>query len=1581
MDRLTETMLPVGQTLPLDERELTIEKRLSAGLTGEVYKGSLEAPGQTPIMVAVKAMKSLEFEAAARMFQQEMLTLARMKGFEEEASRVDGAELYVAPDYYGRGEHNGVPFFIMEFIDGKIIPDLLRDQTKLPEIQALAAGWHLYRTLNVMHLKLQKSYIDLKFENLWWVGTPETGQLKLTDFGTLEEIKGDPEDLQDIRAQRGIRRDLLLAGVYLLAMLTGHKLNYSLGRLPEPAKPIINQSVYLSWGTRQLLSELLHRNPDARPKNGAEIARKLYNLVIFWRESEDRLYSFAKRQLQKAEEALAVRDTGQTGDRAQAKNNALNAAAEARTALDILKLRLNESNEELDNYIQQAEAVLAATGYMERGRALLEARSYPSARKAFEEGRDWSNNVAQLSWWSYLARIGEEIPSSIFNEQKQQELIQVVGLMEQEKWDHALNRMAALPPELESSGLTYLHAHCQLFKSYDWVVKRGHSVSPDERSAAYKNILDSQNKLPDSERQYLIDEIGDLRGAYEEAVDQADFVKEQKQSEQAMQQLLATFSQGDGSIDMAGYKDDPAYNYKLGAFVRQISIAFALDPDNIEHQASLLKMARLALAQGAYRAAIAIIDLRYARPNTNPELGRVQAVARHLYKAEQALAANNPAAFCQELGNASYDAGELEQAAVIRLFARAVTQADEQQNIAFLRQLAYLTQQNFPQYEKQVADRVRAAAAVYEQSAKLFVEEAKAIRSLLDAVERGDEAFIQNVSTRLKQIYRYQPEAALSQARNTLQDGLQSARLSGNKELINQIIEGIASIEEQLQTRREEAEAREAAAQAQKKELITKHNLLAQADVSEESGYVQLLIKSELYLQQINQADTDVLNLQQNLLERLDKMGKQGWLALHNKADAKLQTIEKEFGVVRRYFYEGQLAEAGAGLEAYKARFGDTPEGETLSQELQTAYRWERLAGKYTNSWQYQSAFLQTLRQEWLPFPLPLSHFTPAAAYLERATDAAQKTVEQEMSRHATSQFVEFLRQWFELEMMRRQVLPLMGNGSTETDNQTAVAENQPTGEVSQTSPAWTVMSFLIDMRRACSQNDVRALRIIMERSPALAGQALEDALYEMNGENWLRAGEIAQRKQVSKKKGWSTLGLLYLAAGSLGVIALVAIAFGIWIFFLDGGNGNDLAQDEQMTQTAVAALALSVPTETPTFTPTLTATPTPTETPSPTPTETPTPTPIPTSTPEPIACAFSSFCVEDPDIFNPPAPSGGESFWLMRLADAEVSPPISEATGWLSVAAEDSGGIGDYQYLPQVVEPVQIVWRKDQPLQEGFYKLYVLDTLAHSDGRQQFEILLNDEPAPLHRGISAVIFNDIAAGQRTHDWLAIGVYEAKRGQRLTVQLTVQTRDQPFAIPQLLLVKLGEPELSILAQLPDAQLQGRPLYTLLDDERAQFYIYDGTNTRYLISGQIFPSIITDSVAWNGSHQIRDLVFSRDSRARVEWSPLGRLPAGEYELLVWTPPNSTSVIVSYDLFSPDDAVNIERDNPAVPPPPNDNLEGYWETLGTWRVCNVAEAPIGVHLTTIVADNRTVDATFTSGTFFADAVALLRVRDCS
>lgn len=491
------------ETFPHDNYMIHLDKRLGGGLTGEVYQAQMSREGDEPLTVAIKAMRTLDFPLAQTLFLQESQTLAAMMYLEEQLNKEQKNPLKIAPIYYGRGEIDKVPYLIIEFIQGTEIPKLLR-QRPLSEREAVTIGWHLYRTLDIMHTRLKKTYLDLKFENLWWVN----GQLKLTDFGTLETIGSEKQ------GERGIKRDLLLAGVYLCAMLTKKTPKYSLGDLQEPADPIIRQTKEISWGTRLLLRRLLHRKPDARPKEAKTVSQDLQRLALYWSNSVERLLSTAERLLEQAEDTNSVEQRRQR-------------AEFARSVLDIARIKAPD-NPQISTEITRTENLLQISDYFQRAEALFAGRAYGLARKVFEEGKQWSDDPAVFRRWAYLSMVGEESFPELFD-QHQTNLKQIIERMGQERWQDAKERLEPLRPLFQSSGIKALWADLTLFENMAKATQAKENGDFEQAAHYYfqANQVFASKELPDAEF-IKQEEVGDLQVYGEEMRHLADTEQQSK---------------------------------------------------------------------------------------------------------------------------------------------------------------------------------------------------------------------------------------------------------------------------------------------------------------------------------------------------------------------------------------------------------------------------------------------------------------------------------------------------------------------------------------------------------------------------------------------------------------------------------------------------------------------------------------------------------------------------------------------------------------------------------------------------------------------------------------------------------------------------------------------------------------------------------------------------------------------------------------------------------------------------------------------------------------------------------------------
>lgn len=712
-----ENVLPIGQAIDFGGHTLFVEKLLNSGYTGEVYQGILSTPEHGDIKVAIKAMKALDLPMALKLFGEECLTLGLMMGYEEEAKK-QGFLFKIAPVYYGKGEFEKIPFFVMEFIAGKEIPNLLEERASLPEFQALTVAWHLYHTLEMMHSKLKKTYIDLKFENLWWVEDSQTGlgQLKLTDFGTLENIPDIDTKL------RGIKRDVLLGTVFLCKMLTGYTPHYSLGDLLDPPghiRQMLDQAD-ISWGSRWLLRRLLHSNPDIRPplteeisnhanvadlrlRKVADIVEELEVLVGFWSQSPENLLRIGQANL----------------DRAEALNNeqpleARKRAERARMALDILRLRSPERMLDFQDALKRTEDLLALTSHLRTGQALFNGRSYNHARKYFAQGLNWSDEPAVLRRWAYLSRIGEDISSEIFDSHKEQ-LIEVVKQLNEAKWQFALQRLQTIKSTLGFSiGLECLEKDGLLFQAlssaYEW--KKDESYGKAAKS--YREALELLTHFPQDE---LIPppkaEVGDLLQMAEEMEHVANTREKAKQQLEEARQLLLS--------DLLPELGDQR------VLIKKVEDALNLDrfnPSNFKKVDSLIK---LAIERFEFGLAIKLAELASTVPST--EVTTTLQLARQLYVAETARVGSEFDLFIQILSDiwGSFSEDSLTRPAIYHCLKKAKVSSEKTQNNSTLRKLAG--------FASEIGDQYYA-----DELTKISWQQLDEVSALLASQELGDQA-------------------------------------------------------------------------------------------------------------------------------------------------------------------------------------------------------------------------------------------------------------------------------------------------------------------------------------------------------------------------------------------------------------------------------------------------------------------------------------------------------------------------------------------------------------------------------------------------------------------------------------------------------------------------------------------------------------------------------------------------------------------------------------------------------------------------------------------------------------------------
>ena len=198
-----------------------VKEVLGVGGMGTVFRAMDTELGE------VIAIKTLKQDFLAR----DPSALERFKSEIRLARRISHRNVVRTHDL---GEHSGVYFITMEYVEGKSLKQLIRERGTLPVAVALTVGKQLCRALEVAH-EQGVIHRDIKPQNMV---VEADGVLKVMDFGIARLAASDsgmtqagmivgtpeymaPEQLmgQDV----DVRADIYAAGCVLYECLTGHK--------------------------------------------------------------------------------------------------------------------------------------------------------------------------------------------------------------------------------------------------------------------------------------------------------------------------------------------------------------------------------------------------------------------------------------------------------------------------------------------------------------------------------------------------------------------------------------------------------------------------------------------------------------------------------------------------------------------------------------------------------------------------------------------------------------------------------------------------------------------------------------------------------------------------------------------------------------------------------------------------------------------------------------------------------------------------------------------------------------------------------------------------------------------------------------------------------------------------------------------------------------------------------------------------------------------------------------------------------------------------------------------------------------
>ncbi|HYF44635.1 MAG TPA: serine/threonine-protein kinase, partial [Acidimicrobiales bacterium] len=244
----------------------------AAGGMAEIYAATDERLRRD---VAVKLVRSVDGELARRL-ERESVILARLD--HPNIVRIFDADV-----------HEGMPFIVMEFVDGTALSRMLADGPFPPE-RVAEIGTDLAAALTHAHAQ-GITHRDIKPSNVLVEGS---GRARLADFGIARATDGTsvtatgvalgsapyiaPEQLSDGRVTSAA--DIYSTGLVLLeahtgeAPFTGSEAEAALARLHRD--PDVPADLDAAWAS--LLSDMTRRDPSERP-TAEDVQRRLEGIA------------------------------------------------------------------------------------------------------------------------------------------------------------------------------------------------------------------------------------------------------------------------------------------------------------------------------------------------------------------------------------------------------------------------------------------------------------------------------------------------------------------------------------------------------------------------------------------------------------------------------------------------------------------------------------------------------------------------------------------------------------------------------------------------------------------------------------------------------------------------------------------------------------------------------------------------------------------------------------------------------------------------------------------------------------------------------------------------------------------------------------------------------------------------------------------------------------------------------------------------------------------------------------------------------------------------------------------------------